>query len=331
MSIFEDGSYSCTPGIALIAKVLAGRCQMKYTRAAVGKGTIPEGESPKTMTQPAEYVMDAMISAITNPVNGECQVTVQINSADVESGFYATGILLYAEDPDEGEVPYTYLVLENGPEWIRPSSSIVGKLATFDLVAAVGDVDKVIATIDPNLFPTYEVVEQMIQRATVKRDIIIPTTGWATGAEESKEGDMYVDIIQEDVTEDMVPIISIFPAHADKAQECGMRTTSRTIPGGVRIYAAKEPATEIHAILILMQAYSGRSGTAGGGGTSADYVLPTATTTRLGGVKIGDNVNVAQDGTISVDGIELLDEAIATDDDVKEALDSVLGPKDNKD
>ena len=37
--------------------------------------------------------------------------------------------------------PYTYLVLENEPEWIRPASSIVGKLATIDLIAAVGDVD----------------------------------------------------------------------------------------------------------------------------------------------------------------------------------------------
>ena len=30
MSKYEDGSYGSLPGIALIAKVLAGRCQMKY-------------------------------------------------------------------------------------------------------------------------------------------------------------------------------------------------------------------------------------------------------------------------------------------------------------
>ena len=116
MSYFEDGSYSCTPGIELIAKVLAGRCKMKYTRAAVGSGQILETENPKTMTGPAGYVMDAQIAAVSNPVNGECQVTVQINSSDVDEGFYATGIMLYAEDPDDGDVPYTYLVLENGPE-----------------------------------------------------------------------------------------------------------------------------------------------------------------------------------------------------------------------
>ena len=129
MPRFEDGSYGSAKGIALIAKVLAGKCSMHYTRVAVGNGTIPEDMTPKTMGEPAGYIMDGMIASVTNPIDGECQVTVQVNSAQVEQGFYATGLVLYASDPDEGEIPYTYLVLENEPEWIRPSSSIVGKLA----------------------------------------------------------------------------------------------------------------------------------------------------------------------------------------------------------
>ena len=178
MPRFEDGSYSSKAGIALIAKVLAGRCQMHYTRAAVGKGAIPEGMSPKTMTEPAGYVMDAKIAAVGNPVDGECQVSVQINSNDVETGFHATGVLLYAADPDLGEVPYTYLVLEDEPERIRPKSAAVGKLATFDLIAAVDEIDRVTATIDPDAVMTYKAVEQLILGATAQKDIIIPTTGW---------------------------------------------------------------------------------------------------------------------------------------------------------
>ena len=64
------------------------------------------------------------------------------HSSDVAEGFYATGILLYAADPDEGEVPYTYLVLEEEPERIRPASAAVGKLATFDLIAAVDEIGR---------------------------------------------------------------------------------------------------------------------------------------------------------------------------------------------
>lgn len=70
----------------------------------------------------------------------------------------------HAEDPDEGEVPYTYLVLENEPEWIRPASSIVGKLATIDLIAAVGDVDTVTAAIDPEAIATVAAVNDLLQR-----------------------------------------------------------------------------------------------------------------------------------------------------------------------
>lgn len=66
MAKYEDGSYGSAAGIALIAKVLAGRCAMKYTRVAVGKGNIPDDKTPKTMTEPADYVMDAVIAGITN-------------------------------------------------------------------------------------------------------------------------------------------------------------------------------------------------------------------------------------------------------------------------
>lgn len=302
MAIFEDGSYSSAPGIALIAKVLAGRCQMHYTRAAVGKGEIPEGESPKTMREPAEYVMDAKISAITNPVDGECQVTVQINSSDVEQGFYATGILLYAADPDEGEVPYTYLVLENGPEWIRPASSAVGKLATFDLIAAVGEVDRVTATIDPNSIVTRSVVEQLIAGATVKREITIPTTGWDVGAEESAEGEMYLDIPQDDVTAEMTPIISILPTHTATAKECGMSTAVRTLDGAVRLYAKKTPKAEMTATLTLLQASSGPAGSGGSSGAGGgDDVLPTATGTQQ--MRIEGDVEIKTYGSINVPGV----------------------------
>ena len=40
----------------------------------------------------------------------------------------------------------------------------------------------------------------------------------------------------------------------------------------------------------------------GGGGGGGSYTLPTATSNRLGGVKIGEGINVENDGTISVSG-----------------------------
>ena len=271
MPKFEDGSYSSTAGRALIAKVLAGRCKMHYTRAAVGKGSIPEGMTPKSMTEPAGYVMDAKISAVGNPVDGECQVSVQINSSDVAEGFYATGILLYAADPDEGEVPYTYLVLEEEPERIRPASAAVGKLATFDLIAAVDEIDRVTATIDPEAVMTYKAVEQLIAASTLTKEITIPATGWENNqealepdgesGEEPPEGDitpneeppgLHIDIPVLEATEETVPQLAIWPIHADTARSCGLYTSSKSMAGAVRLYAKKAPASEIKASLTLL-------------------------------------------------------------------------------
>ena len=170
MSLFTDGCYQCAPAEALIAKVLAGRCTMHYTRVAVGNGSIPEGSTPATMTEPAGYVMDAKLSGVTNPVDGECQVTAQITSDDVTADFSATGVLLYAEDPDLGEVPYTYLVLEAAPEPIKSKTSVVGKIAIFELVAAVGAVDNVTADIDLETLVTAEKVAEMIAAHNVSEE-----------------------------------------------------------------------------------------------------------------------------------------------------------------
>jgi hypothetical protein len=170
MPLFTDGCYQCAPAEALIAKVLAGRCTMHYTRVAVGNGSIPEGNTPATMTEPAGYVMDAKLSGVTNPVDGECQVTAQITSDDVTADFSATGVLLYAEDPDLGEVPYTYLVLEASPEPIKSKTSTVGKIAIFELVAAVGAVDNVTADIDLETLVTVEKVSEMIAAHNVDEE-----------------------------------------------------------------------------------------------------------------------------------------------------------------
>lgn len=200
-------------------------------------------------------------------------------------------------------------------------SSVVGKLATFDLIAAVGAIDKVTAAIDPSSFTTYGAVEQIVDGATLKREITIPTSGWKDATEETLTGQLYVDIPQEDATENMMPVISLYPTDAHLAKACGMSETSRTLDGKIRVYAGKAPAGEIKATLVLMKAYSGR--VSGGEESGTSYVLPTATKTRLGGVKIGDNIEVTPDGTISSSG--KIDPAmVATEDETEEMITKIF-------
>lgn len=302
MPKFEDGSYGSLTGVALIGKVLAGRCGMKYTRAAVGKGAIPEDKTPKTMAGPADYVMDAKIAAVTNPIDGECQVTVQIKSDDVAEGFYLTNIVLFAEDPDDGEVPYTYLLLENEPEWIRPASSIVGKLATFDLIAAVGDIDAVTAIIDPEAIATVGEVEQLIADhdsdpnahggigSTIIESITIPATGWQR---ETEDGDYYIDVSVEKAREDLYPSIALNREALSVAWNAGLRPVVQAQSGALRFWAEKQPSADMTATAAMFFKTAG----VGGG------AVPVASKDTLGGVKVqsGSGLSIDTNGNISLD------------------------------
>ncbi len=279
MARFEDGCYGSLKGIALISKVLAGRCRMHYTRVAAGKGQIPDDLTPKTLTEPPGYVMDAQIASVTNPVDGECQVSVQLNSAFVKEGFYCTWLVLYAEDPDEGEVPYTALCLENEPEWIRPSSSIVGKLAHFDIIAAVGDVDCVSATIDPDALVTLESVIQLISehgrdpethqdiRQAVKAlqdklgggviraeklDLTISADRWEPDEDTGGLYPFHADVIHAKITEDMVPLLAIPFRSMAAAADCELCTTAQAFPGVLRVYAKSAAAADIDVSVTLL-------------------------------------------------------------------------------
>ncbi len=306
MAKYEDGSYGSAAGIALIAKVLAGRCAMKYTRVAVGKGNIPDDKTPKTMTEPADYVMDAVIAGITNPVDGECQVTVQINSANVDKGFYCTAVVLYAEDPDEGEVPYTYLVLENEPEWIRPASSIVGKLATIDLIAAVGDVDTVTAAIDPEAIATVAAVNDLLQRHNEDPE--------AHAADEESPDYSYIYTAElPDSTSALIPSGAPLLGSFHIAEDAGVVNGCETGDGVVKFYSKEIPAADISTCIILF----GK----GGGGESD---LTVATREQLGHVKIGNGIEVTEDGTISANA-KVSEDQIATSDDTSEMLKEIYG------
>ena len=149
---YTDGSYLTEKGNNLIAKLLASRGELLFTKVTVGSGTVPEGKTPESMTDLAEYRMNGMIAAISNPLGGEATVTVQALSDGLEEGFPATELALWAEDPDEGEILYTYLSIAQHPEWMRPDSDPVKKLANFTIITIVSGVPLVSATIHPDAF-----------------------------------------------------------------------------------------------------------------------------------------------------------------------------------
>ena len=176
-TVYEDGNYLTEKGRALIAKLMASKSQIEFTRAAVGAGSIPGGASPKDMTDLAEWRADGKISDISTPVPGEAQLVFQVFSRDVESGFLASEGAVWARDPDEGEILYTYIVLANRPEWIRAENDPVQKFAEFTCINIIDAVKVDVTMVNPKAIATLDMLKKRMQTFVELSDADVPSIG----------------------------------------------------------------------------------------------------------------------------------------------------------
>ena len=176
-TIHEDGNYLTEKGRALIAKLMARKSEIQFTRAAVGAGTIPEGMSPKDMTDLADWRADGMISDISTPVPGVAQLVFQVFSRDVQVGFLASEGAVWALDPDEGEILYTYIVLANSPEWIRAANDPVQKFAEFTCINIVDAVKVDITMVNPEAIATLGMLKNRLETFVELSEAEVPTVG----------------------------------------------------------------------------------------------------------------------------------------------------------
>ena len=144
-----EGSVITEKGRALLGKILATNSTLNITGAQIGSGDLPAGTPPASMTALASYVMDATIVAISTPAAGEVKVVLQVLSNDVETAFLAKEVALLASDPDEGNVVYCYVPMQDDPVQMRAAGDVVGKLLTMEISMIVSNVANVTAVISP--------------------------------------------------------------------------------------------------------------------------------------------------------------------------------------
>lgn len=160
-------------------------------------------------------------------------------------------------------------------------------------------------------------------------EITIPADGWTDvgGAEDeadgetdsSESGGLYLDIAMEGVTEDMIPLLSIYQADLETARQCGFSTSVRTLEGVIRVYAQTAPSAAIRATLALL----GTGGAASSGGGSC--TMPVATDETLGAVKVGNGLSITKDGTLSVDAQTVMTEEDLVDEaEVQKSVATIL-------
>lgn len=153
------GTVITKKGVALIAKLLATKQQLVFTRAAVGTGSCHSGYDPASMIDLNQYRMDGMISDYWAE-GQEATVVFQISSANVEEGFIITEAGLYAEDKDEGEVLYAYLSLTDDPQYVYAKGSAIEKFAEIEFKTIIGSIENVTAIISPLALVTRELFDK---------------------------------------------------------------------------------------------------------------------------------------------------------------------------
>ena len=160
--------------------------------------------------------------------------------------------------------------------------------------------------------------------AAIIKDITIPADGWdwqrESGDEETLGMDDFrfvVDVAVDDATEDMFPSVALHKAALEVAKRAGLCPTVQALAGVLRFWARNIPTADMSATVALWAL----GGTAGGGSA---YVLPVATATRLGGVKIGSGVSVSADGTISASTSGITQDEVVSAADTDKMLDEIF-------
>lgn len=219
--------------------------------------------------------------------------------------------------------------------------TIVTSDATYPISIALELDADVQITYNPGAFITSaeaeELVRTMVQEAVsgvgtaIIKDITIPHTGWTWQEEnpdEQGEWDMdeyrnYVDVPVEEATEAQFPSVALHKSALEVAKDAGLCPTVQTLAGALRFWAKRSPDEDMEATIALVS--PGASSSGGGGST---YVLPVATATRLGGVKIGKGISVAADGTITASTSGVSPDDMASTEDTESMLDEVFPSED---
>lgn len=115
----------------------------------------------------------------------------------------------------------------------------------------------------------------------------------------------------------MYPSVAVHKAALEAANTAGLCPAVQALAGVLRFWAQTPPKTNLSATAILM--------TPGNMvGSSAGYVLPVATATRLGGVKIGPGITASPDGTITASNSGIPPEKVVSATDTEKMLDEIF-------
>ncbi len=161
MNVWEN-TVLTDKGHSLLAKLIEGHT-LDITRAETGSGYVTPGLLAKqeSVSEPQQAVV---FHPVSYPKTGKCALPCSLTNDNVTTGYLATQLGVYANDPDEGEILFFIAQGPSGKGTEVPSASeMPGYSAEWTFYLQYGQADGVTVVVDPTGAITQEGMEQYIE------------------------------------------------------------------------------------------------------------------------------------------------------------------------
>lgn len=134
-------------GQALIAKMLAGRGNITFTKISLSETAYTDAQI-LAMATLGGVKQTSGISRVIKTSNAAVQVEGAVTNALLTTGYHIRTIALYAQDPDEGEIVYAACGAST-PGWMPPYNGVSSSGCFLKLVTTVQNASNVTVEVDP--------------------------------------------------------------------------------------------------------------------------------------------------------------------------------------
>lgn len=148
-----------TQGLALLAKAQAG-AEIVYTKIILGDGHL-NGQQPRDMTHVINAKVEMPVTKVVTTGAGTAVVGGVFNNDDLQQGFFYRELGLFALDPDEGEILYSYGNAGDNAEWIPPAGGPTVIEKKVDVIAIIGQATNVSAYVRTEIYATKEELDEV--------------------------------------------------------------------------------------------------------------------------------------------------------------------------
>lgn len=176
MGVFNP-SVLTEQGKSLIAKSVAGICDITFTKIAISDTPITEELS--LLTDIGAIKQSEKVASVVMQSENRVKASASFNNAGLTAGYYIRNIGLYAMDPTEGEILYSVSVAEESTataDWMPPFSGIGVSSLMVDILTAVSNTSSVNVMVDPTANATVAQILEVNEHLTALDNTIITTT-----------------------------------------------------------------------------------------------------------------------------------------------------------